>query len=67
MEGDGTWRKVSTARPPSEPMSLSHSFEPFSNRGDLGPEGPDSDQRPTQPPHTGNTWPTKQSAALLHR
>ena len=23
--------------------------------------------RPTQPPHTGNTWPTKQSAALLHR
>ena len=23
--------------------------------------------RPTQPPLTGNTWPTKQAAASLHR
>jgi len=29
--------------------------------------GPIIDYRTTHPPQTGKTWPTKQSAAALHR
>lgn len=45
------------------PGSSARGVHPAVRRVDLAAAG----RYPTQPPHTGNTWPTKQAAASLAR
>ena len=70
---DGKWQfllkywlqSASICHPPTE------SARPTASRRATkqiqGGSGHPPPHRPTQPPHTGNTCPTKQSAAALHR